>query len=318
MNTSFFKKCFLAAFLLMALPASAEWFIPAYDVDNDGTINIVDVTTLIDLILTKDNSQGYDGDTNYDGKVNVADVTTLIDYLLQRESSQYFDPKYRPSYPEIVVPEGAEVYTVNDVSFAMVPVDTVDGNGNIVRKMSIGLTEVTNELWTAVMGNSPLPATLLNVPCLRWPVMSVGYYDCIAFIDSLNSLTGRQFRLPSRDEWLYAAHGALLYHQYQYAGSDDISEVGWIGSTSPGGSWLYVICPIATKAPNELGLYDMTGNVSEWITDTMPHYTPPVLEMRCAIGGGATSSGWKSILDNSIIEVPATDTDSFIGLRLAL
>lgn len=314
------KKILLLLMALVAmLSASAEWFIPAYDVDKDGSINISDLTILIDRLLRAPYAQEYDGDTNYDGNVSIADVTTLIDYLLSdRESDQYFDPKYRPAYPEIIIPDGAEVFTVNGVSFAMVPVDTVDANGNVVRKMSIGLTEVTDELWTAVMGTSPLPDPLLRVPCPRWPVNTVSFYDCENFIDRLNELTGKTFRLPTIDEWLYAAHGALLYHDYQYAGSDVISEVGWILNTIPKNNWYYFVCPVGTKAPNELGIYDMTGNVAEWTVDSVSHETPPVQKMRLTIGGDVTCDGWHALLNNSLRERYCTEKDLFFGLRLAL
>ena len=240
---------------------SAHYYVPRFDPNGDGVSNIGDVTDLIDYLLSGNSDFGVTeetADVDRNGRIRVADVTLMIDYLLNPD--YYDDPQYGPQYPDLVIPEGSEIFTVNGESFAMVPVDTVDEEGNLVHKFSLGLTEVTDGLWKAVMGSSPTK----SIPGPRWPVQGISWYDAYEFIDSLNKLTGRQFRLPYAEEWEYAARGGLLFHQYQYAGSDDPNEVAWFHYNLPSEDWKYAGCAVGLKAPNELGFYDLCGNAFEW------------------------------------------------------
>jgi formylglycine-generating enzyme required for sulfatase activity len=98
----------------------------------------------------------------------------------------------------------------------------------------------------------------------------------LSFITKLNQLTGKQFRLPTEAEWEFAARGGNYSQGYLYSGSNDVTEVAWcrsnsydVGSSSPD----YGTHVVATKAPNELGLYDMTGNVMEWCQDRYGNYS---------------------------------------------
>lgn len=128
----------------------------------------------------------------------------------------------------------------------------------------IGETEVTQALWMAVMGeNNP---SEYKGPGL--PVELVSWEDCDFFIDKLNALTGMKFRLPTEAEWEYAARGGNKSHGYKYAGSNDIASVAWYESNSDEKTH-----PVKLKAPNELGLYDMTGNVWEWCFDGYGPYS---------------------------------------------
>lgn len=251
---------------LCAQSASAHYYVPRFDPNQDGVSNVADVTDLIDYLLGNA-EEGINGDIDRNGSVSIADVTTMIDYLLNPDF--YDKPQYEPVYPDFEIPEGAEVYEVNGVSFAMVPIDTVDDAGNLVCKFSLGVTEVTIELWQAVMGNNPTVASVFyDFISPRWPVSNVNWYDANEFIAKLNELTGMEFRLPTNYEWGYAARGGLLFHQYRYAGSDNIDEVGWCRSNLPEGfNDTMGGCPVGLKAPNELGLYDMSGNVSEWCSN---------------------------------------------------
>ena len=128
----------------------------------------------------------------------------------------------------------------------------------------IGKTEVTQELWQAVMGSNPSFFKGDNLP-----VESVSWNDCQEFIKKLNSLTGLQFRLPTEAEWEYAARGGNKSKGYKYSGSNDIGSVAWYTSTTNHSGTK----PVATKAPNELGLYDMSGNVWEWCSDRYGDYS---------------------------------------------
>ena len=121
----------------------------------------------------------------------------------------------------------------------------------------IGETEVTQELWTAVMGDNPS-----YFKGKKNPVERVNWNDCQVFIKKLNALTGKNFRLPTEAEWEYAARGGKYSKGYRYAGSNNIKEVAWYDINSESKTH-----PVAQKQPNELGIYDMSGNVEEMCAD---------------------------------------------------
>ena len=126
----------------------------------------------------------------------------------------------------------------------------------------MGKYEVTQALWQAVMGSNPSKFKGDNLP-----VEQVSWNDCQEFISKLNSMTDRKFRLPTEAEWEYAARGGKKSRGYQYSGSCNISDVAWYTDNS--GSKTH---PVGTKQANELGLYDMTGNVLEWCQDWYGSY----------------------------------------------
>ena len=129
----------------------------------------------------------------------------------------------------------------------------------------IGETEVTQELWETVMGSNPSRFKGDN----HRPVESVSWNDCQEFIKKLNSLTGKEFRLPTEAEWEYAARGGKYSkdYVYKYSGSNNADEVAWYRDNS--GSKTH---SVKTKKANELGLYDMSGNVDEWCNDRYGSY----------------------------------------------
>ena len=176
-----------------------------------------------------------------------------------------------------------ETFTVNAVQFKMVRVkggtfqmgatseqgSDADDDEYPVHSLTlsdyyIGQTEVTQELWEAVMGSNPSNFTGDN----QCPVERVSWNDCQKFIEKLNRLTGKNFRLPTEAEWEYAARGGNKSKGYKYSGSNDADAVAWYGKNS--GSKTH---PVATKQSNELGLYDMSGNVWEWCQDWYGDYT---------------------------------------------
>ena len=128
---------------------------------------------------------------------------------------------------------------------------------------SIGKYEVTQELWEAVMGNNPS-----YFKGARRPVERVSWDDCVVFIDKLNALTGASFRLPTEAEWEFAARGGNSSRGYRYSGSDTIGNVAWYEDNS--GNQTH---DVGLKSPNELGIYDMSGNVWEWCNDCYGSYS---------------------------------------------
>ena len=226
-------------------------------------------------LLLAFNAQGQTirGDFNMDGSVNLTDVTTLINYLINE----------RLPYDEPV----KDTITVKGVPFVMVRVDGgtyrrgVYQNGYTMETFWIGQTEVTTLLWETVMGYNP--------SILRYgdncPVDHCSYYECEAFIDSLNALTGLTFRMPTEREWEYAALGGNRTLGYKFAGSDNLDEVAWYQANV--GDNMFHGYEVATLKPNELGLYDMCGNVAEWCRLDNDDGNGLMARWR---GGGKTSS----------------------------
>ena len=172
-----------------------------------------------------------------------------------------------------------QTFTVNGVSFKMIRVEGGTFQMGATEELGIdydnekpvhsvtlndymlGETEVTQELWKTVMG------THLYFTGAKNPVKNVSWDDCKKFISKLNSLTGQKFRLPTEAEWEFAARGGNNSKHFKYSGSNNINDVAWYDGNS--GSKTH---PVGTKAPNELGIYDMTGNVWEWCEDWYGDY----------------------------------------------
>ena len=238
------------------------------------------------------------------------------------------------------------MFTVNGVSFQMVALDGGTFNMGVDSTMvemglanddempahevtlspfSIGQTEVTQELWYAVMGTTPSGFT----GNLQRPVEQVSWEDCQEFITRLNAITGKTFRLPTEAEWEFAARGGVKSSGTVYSGSDNLDEVAWyynnsyaVGSGSPD----YGTHVVSSKHGNELGLYDMTGNVFEWCSDWYGPYNEeaqvnpvgPDNGVRRVTRGGS----WFSVPRDSRVtfrgnESPTSRSYS-LGFRLAL
>ncbi len=224
-----------------------------YDVNGDERINVADVNYVLKLILAEQYES--QADVNNDNSVNVADVNSIL--------------------AEILSPSGSSV------SFKMVQVkggtfmmgaDDSDSNARDAEKprhqvtlsdYRIGELEVTEGLWKAVMGTNPSK----NVKGDDYPVENVTWEQCNEFITKLNKMTGQTFRLPTEAEWEYAARGGSKSKGYIYAGGDTADDVAWNPGNSDGAKH-----PVRQKTANELGLYDMSGNVLEWVYDTKGDY----------------------------------------------
>lgn len=187
------------------------------------------------------------GDYNMDGTFGMDDLTALINYLVFGSWNDYPKDLQR------------DTVSVNGVEFVMVKVDggsyaLEESVTATVGDFWIGQTEVTYELWAAVMGTTQNPSYYLQ------PWAGMTWESCQSFISKLNELTGRTFRLPSSIEWEWAARGGNYSHGYEYAGSNSPALVAHcsFGTHVPNPQ------NVALLHPNELGLYDMSGNVSEW------------------------------------------------------
>ena len=180
----------------------------------------------------------------------------------------------------------------------------------------IGKTEVTQELWEAVMGSNPSYFKGSNLP-----VELVTWEACQTFIRKLNALTGKNFRLPTEAEWEFAARGGNNSRGYKYSGSNTLSNVAWYDDNSSDKTH-----PVATKAPNELGIYDMSGNVWEWCSDWYGSYssssqynpTGPNSGSGRAYRGGSWFSNARSCRVSIRNSNDPTSRGSDLGLRLAL
>ena len=179
---------------------------------------------------------------------------------------------------------------------------------------SIGKYEVTQELWETVMGSNPS-----YHKGSRRPVEKVSWNDCQDFIRKLNELTGANFRLPTEAEWEFAARGGNSSRGYKYSGSDTLDNVAWYDDNSGGETH-----DVGMKSPNELGLYDMSGNVCEWCNDRYGSYSSSSQtnpkgasdgSYRVLRGGSWYDDAWICRVSNRDYGTPGLRS-SFIGLRL--
>lgn len=251
------------------------------------------------------------------------------------------DPQPEPGTGE------TKTYTVNGVSFTMVGVEggtfqmgSTDGYSGeqpvhnvTLSSFSIGQTEVTQQLWYAVMGQKPTSdgSQWSSTYGLgdQYPAYYVSWNDCQEFLTKLNQLTGQQFRLPTEAEWEFAARGGNSSKGYTYAGSNTIGDVAWYRDNIPSqssGTAGYGTQKVATKQANELGLYDMSGNVWEWCQDWYGSYSssaqtnptgPDTGSNRMIRGGGWVNYAADCRVVSRGYNTP-TFRSSFNGFRLAL
>lgn len=179
----------------------------------------------------------------------------------------------------------------------------------VVPDFLIGKTEVTQALWEAVMGNNPSKFKNPN-----YPVESVSWNECIEFIGKLNQLTGKEFRLPTEEEWEYAARGGQESKGYKYSGSNNIDDVAWYVENS--GKSHHAV---AQKQPNELGLYDMSGNVLEFCDGAFGKYGGDINPAwRIARGGSIACMARLCRVTDRSLHYPADKKNICLGLRLCL
>jgi formylglycine-generating enzyme required for sulfatase activity len=158
---------------------------------------------------------------------------------------------------------------------------------------NMGKYEVTQAQWTAVMGSNPS----YFLGCDNFPVEQVSWNDVQQYIQKLNAQTGKNYRLPTEAEWEYAAKGGKASRGYTYSGSNDISSVGWYTDNSGGKTHA-----VGTKQANELGIFDMSGNVWEWCSDWYGNYSSYSIT-----NPTGSISGWARVLRGGSWPYPAVD-----------
>ena len=181
----------------------------------------------------------------------------------------------------------------------------------------IGETEVTQELWEAVMGSNP--SDFSGYP--QRPVEIVSWNDCQIFIEKLNQLTGKNFRLPTEAEWEYAARGGNKSQGYKYSGSNTIGNVAWYTDNSSSTTH-----DVKTKQANELGIYDMSGNVWEWCHDWYGSYSSGSQTNPTGPSSGSyrvyRGGGWNDYAEGCRVSYRLRSNPGgwagYLGLRLAL
>jgi len=186
-----------------------------------------------------------------------------------------------------------------------------------VSDFEIGKYEVTADLWKAVMGSLPYH----NEEGSK-PVVNISWYDCQQFIHRLNGLTGRSFRLPTEAEWEYAARGGRRSAGFAFSGADRSSDVSVYYDNSAGGK----VQKVGGKRPNELGIYDMSGNAWEWCQDWYGPYSAesqmdpsgPESGVDKVMRGGSSSSRWEACRVSNRTFIPPFFVKSSFGFRLAL
>ena len=202
---------------------------------------------------------------------DVEEVMMVVESRLLNQTKKQSNQSQSKSESKEEVTNGDFVETVNGVSFKMIK---VEGGRFTMFSMSLDAcmpakpkevilddyficnTVVTQELWKAVMGRD---FPLLSFVGDKLPVNNLTWEESYQFINKLSALTNKNYHLPSEAQWEYAAIGGKKSHGYRYAGSDDIKKVGWFKINE--------MKPVAQLMPNELGLYDMCGNVYEFCED---------------------------------------------------
>lgn len=180
----------------------------------------------------------------------------------------------------------------------------------------IGRYPITQDQWEAVMGVNPS-----YFKGEKLPVEKVSWFDCQEFAKKLSEMTGRHFRLPTEAEWEYAARGGKKGKRYKYSGGNILNQVGWYNENSGG-----ISHDVGQKSPNELGIYDMSGNIWEWVQDWKGDYTeddqvnpkgPETGIERVCRGGG-----WNREIDRARVSYRGDDQATLqycsLGLRIAL
>lgn len=181
----------------------------------------------------------------------------------------------------------------------------------------IGKTEVTQKLWEKVMGDNPNKDV-----GKKYPVTCVSWDDCVKFCDKLSQMTGRKFRLPTEAEWEFAARGGNKSRGYEFSGGDNLDKVAWYMSNCENS-----VHKVRKKKSNELGLFDMSGNVSEICSDWYEQYSkeeemnprgPENSEKGIVFRGGNWCNNQRYCRVTYRYHTPKDECNNMVGFRLVM
>ena len=326
------------------ITSSSKWQINSeFTPDNNTTVTVSRKTALIMLVLDCSSSLGSQFSTVKTQATNF--ISKLAGYgndskftAIDIDNVDIFDSL---SYDEMVKVEGgtftmgATAEQGSDYDSDELPTHQVT-----LSDYCIGKYEVTQQLWEYVMSYSGTCADGSSMSAYAsdvwlgsdpsssygvgdyYPAYYVSYYDIVdIFLPRLNKITGRTYRLPTEAEWEFAARGGKQSKGYKYSGSDNIGVVAWYTGNSGGKTH-----QVGTKEPNELGIYDMSGNVWEWCGDWYGSYSssaqtnptgPSSGSYRVLRGGGWYGNVGSCRVSNRYRDNPSS-RDDFIGFRVVL
>lgn len=204
-------------------------------------------------------------------------------------------------------------------TFSELPVHKV----KLTKGYFIGKNEVTQAQWTAIMGSNPSSQKEFNgKEDSALPVTDITWADAQQFVKKLSEVSGHKFRLPTEAEWEYAARGASKTYSHQYSGSLYLDQVGCFSKTSNG-----VAHPVGQFRPNEIGTYDMSGNVAEWVADNYEKYKDSAQVDPCVtisdtlahvVRGGCFAYKMSQCRTASRENYMPADKSALIGLRIVM
>ena len=276
-----------------AINANFKWII----------LSVIIIVAALAFYMVMPESQTEDASTDYKQEVDTFSINGVIMEMVK-------------------IPGGSFNMGCTD------PNDTdADANEKPAQKRTVsdfymGKYEVTQKLWFAVMNSNP--STTIND---NYPVNNVSWDDCQLFIQRLNAITGRNFRLPTETEWEYAAKvipnpdGTPSTKYSKYAGGNDPDACAWYASGDTASNGSALLHAVGKKKANAFGLYDMSGNVIEWCQDLYTNYgtgTPEIDQKQRVLRGGYYDSSYSSIRCTSRGSCESSMAMPPFGLRLCL